>query len=1498
MAFFQPPGRKAETVHLLLYACLEVYMRKKQKKLSKILLSFLLCLSLILPITQTLFSTPTSGMGMGTLVFNERREIARGVFLDTWQGRADSGKPKRGYSLTFHPGNSDGMVVASYGDSVNSRKTLSRMIAAAESKGYFVIGGINGDFYQLSNGVPIGIVMREGRLISNNSDGTGAIGFKADGSAVIGKPNVEIKALIGEGRYPISHLNKAQGDWGPYLYTSDFGPTTGSTEPSIEVVIDIKSGDVKLGGKVDGVVSAVYSNTKATPIGKNQMILSARNGKYGAPFINALFTGIPISFSFNIADPAWNGVQEAIGGSNILISKGQMNPALSATNFNPTTAVGIKGNGEVVFLEVDGRNDAHSMGMSSMDAARFLMEQGCVDALQMDGGGSSTISARLPGNGSPSVLNKPSDGTERANANGLLILSRQGVRINRGEAPLTLDASLLHLYPGKTFALPGAAVSFRAAATNSDYFPVTLPQNLIWTADSGTIDATGKMTASSQPGTYRVYASNGMASGNATLVVVNPADITAVIPSKTSFSILPGTSQSLTAQARYNDIPIPSVNNQYLWQVEGTIGTITPEGVFTAAAGGDASGRIKVSMGNAFAYIDVTLGQQPDVVDSFESSSGWTHSLIRAASGKAAIVESTDAMFGSKMLRIDYDFTLSNGVAQGTAGIYALKSVNGVNGIPLEGNPTAIGMWVYGDNKKAWLRAKVTDSTGASFDIDFTPDYRPDTKAGGINWTGWKYVEAQIPAGKKGPFILDTPVRIMCTRDEMRTSGSIYVDNIRALYGAKSDDMKAPEATVSQPADQAVLKSGKVPFAAQITDNIALDDKSVKLFVDGVLVKDAQVAASNGALNVTAEVGAASPLADGYHTLVLQFADAFGNKGSKTVTFTVDTGAPQIKVQAPASVLPGETVTYIASVKNPNTLKKLYMVINYDPTALEAVDADAKTKGIQTGLEAWVKAGKVINNRVDAENGRIYIEVDNLKAASKQDLIKTFQVTFKAKTTVKPTGDISLSMGAMIFGQNKSGSLFGLPAAKVGIGYGLNLSVSGTSPGEKLTITVTDKAGKPVPDAGIYYNGMTDFILLTDSSGKVVTDVFDTLPAGSVITLQAKKDGLVSSIVSFKMGEAPAALVPQALHLSYDGSGGIRFHYLTAAGQPGTTLQIMEKSAYTGSFTESAFTLEGTSAESTVLNVDKTEKVTVHSAVVAGLKPGVAYVYRLKDAAGRISAVYECIVPNTAAPYSFLFLTDPQATNAATYAVYKDTLEKAWASAGNPAFAVLTGDMVDRGHQKNQWDLFFQSSSGVFPKIPVMMVPGNHEYYDDANLANYKTYLGMPENGSSGLGETSYSFETEDALFMTLDTQKPLAAQLQWLEQKAAASVKKWKVVMMHRGIYAGFYNESELRKAIAPVFDKAGIDLVLSGHDHTYLRTTMKAGTKVKPGAGTTYITGGSSAKKYYDAEKRTWTEVLFDTNLPVFTVLKVQSDRITVISSHVENGKAVEHDRFDILK
>jgi len=1009
-------------------------MKKSLQRTTKALLSLLICICLVLQSSLSI-SAYTNGNGMGTLVYNEKREIAQGVFLETWLGKTSSGTPKRGYTISFNPKTSDAQVLAFYGDTVGSRATLSKMIAAAEAQGYMVIGGINGDFYNLSNGVPIGLVIKDGKLISNNSTKWAAIGFRSDGSVVVGMPSLEIKAVLEDGTsFAIANFNKAQGDWGPYMFTSDFGATTGSTEPSIEVVVDISSGIPQLGNMMIGMVSAVYTNAKATPIGQNQVVLSARHGKNGEAALSQLKVGDAVSFTFDDPEGKWLGVQQAIGGQRILLQNGQIPPDIPSNDVNPYTAIGVKANGEVVFLQVDGRNSANSVGISSMDAAKFLKDMGCVDAISLDGGGSSTIAARMPGDISPKVINSPSDGSQRANSNALLLVSKKAIAINSGQDEISsLQLKLLHVYPGKIYMLPGSTTTFSVKGTDECFFPVAVTGDVAWQASGGRITPDGVYTAPDSPGTYQITAKCGEVTGTATVVVIPVSRVTSIKPSAGSITVLPGASQKINLTVQMDNLTVVSDNSQAQWKVEGNVGTITKDGVFTAYENGEKSGTIKVTMGSLTAGISVNIATPPKVLEGFENGASWGSSGVRTVSQSVKVVNDPDlAAFGKGALRIDYDMTLAEGVEKGTAGVYAypLAADGSGTGIPLGDNPTAVGMWVYGDNSKLWLRARVKDGKGQTFDINLTSDYNADSKTGGINWTGWKYVEAAIPSGKEGPLTLELPVRLMCTRDEMRTKGTIYIDQIRVIYGAKNDDLVPPSATIQSPQDQTVLKTGKAEFKAVITDNVAVNRDSISLYVDNAKINDIKITEVTNGYQVEAQLGTAVPLADGLHVATLRFTDRFGNNGSKSVTFRVSTGAPEVTAELiPSDDVPG-AYDYTISVKNPNTLKKLYLNFAYDNDMVEVVDADSGTAGVQARLESWIAKGKVIHNKVDTNSNRIIIEVDSLKASTNEPVLKAVTIRLKPKAGREwKSSNIKLALGAMIVGQNKAGSCFSLPAA-------------------------------------------------------------------------------------------------------------------------------------------------------------------------------------------------------------------------------------------------------------------------------------------------------------------------------------------------------------------------------------------------------------------------------------------------------------------------------------
>ena len=95
--------------------------------------------------------------------------------------------------------------------------------------------------------------------------------------------------------------------------------------------------------------------------------------------------GLTITASSEI----WTSVTEAVGGLYLLVKNGVAQSNFEATNA-PRTAVGVKANGDVVFYTVDGRKSGHSIGSSLGTLAQRLVELGCVTAICLDGGGSTT----------------------------------------------------------------------------------------------------------------------------------------------------------------------------------------------------------------------------------------------------------------------------------------------------------------------------------------------------------------------------------------------------------------------------------------------------------------------------------------------------------------------------------------------------------------------------------------------------------------------------------------------------------------------------------------------------------------------------------------------------------------------------------------------------------------------------------------------------------------------------------------------------------------------------------------------------------------------------------------------------------------------------------------------------------------------------------------------------------------------------------------------------
>ena len=200
----------------------------------------------------------------------------------------------------------------------------------------------------------------------------------------------------------------------------------------------------------------------------------------------------------------------------------------------------------------------------------------------------------------------------------------------------------------------------------------------------------------------------------------------------------------------------------------------------------------------------------------------------------------------------------------------------------------------------------------------------------------------------------------------------------------------------------------------------------------------------------------------------------------------------------------------------------------------------------------------------------------------------------------------------------------------------------------------------------------------------------------------------------------------------------------------------------------------------------------------------------------------------------FVYVTDSQETSVEGFEQWNKTLTTATQLA-NPDFIAFAGDLVDNSHagwgsdmskvKMEEWSYAFDVPKAVIMNYPFMTVAGNHESagYTFVNHTNIK----FEKEASTG---GYYSFVYDDVLFVGLDTNAvyddtAFNAQLAWLEEVLKNSTEKWKIIMLHMGVYStgDHSNDSEsikIRNLLPPICAKYEVDLVLQGHDHVYTRT------------------------------------------------------------------------------
>ena len=812
--------------------------------------------------------------------------------------------------ISYSPADGISPVVV-YGDKLMSRQDLAAMAKSLEAQGLRVVGGVNGDFFDLSTGNALGVIISDG-VLRTTSGGYYAVGFLPDGTAFIGKPDLAVTATFNGSTMRVTDVNKtrtaADGkhEGGLYLYTDEFSTTTQHTSPGYDVILTpvtsnvgetvdvdlevtdtdgtaseaaaaasaeapdtgaassddiatdsqnletaapaegtrevdevtgslVLSDELTVGGRLVCTVDQVLESTTSIQIPEGKLVLTVnkQNNEWLLGQVSSLKPGDQVSIDVTAADSRWNNVVTAIGGYYKIVTNGQVGPQTDSTA-NPRTAIGIKADGSVIFYAIDGRQSGYSVGATLTQVAQRLIELGCVEAVALDGGGSTTIGATLPDASSMSILNSPSDGSLRTVSNGIFLVSS-----------LKPNGVLDHYYvtPYDSVVLSGAQVALKATPVDENGYAFSDSTTVSWSIRNGDgiVDVNGVFTAGSESGTTQVTASSGRAEGTASITVVKSPDSISVTNQATgapvtSIALDPQESIDLTASAVWKKISLTSQDTCYLWSVDPAVGTVDENGVFTAGTK-SATGNLTVSAGGTYVTIPITVAGHIQTLDDFETDAG----LAALTSSSNAVVNretSGDLVrYGKQSARVDY--------SAGETGSASLSAA-----LTIPAGDRYLSMWVYGDGSGNTLTATIADSNGATSDVVLSA----------LDFTGWKHLTAALPEGAASL----RGLTVVYGGGE-KAIGTIYLDQFTTATEDLTDET-VPTVTVT-------AQDGKL--TGYVSDNVDKDfaKSAITLTLDGKSV-DFTWNQSTGTLTYTL------PASDGkLHRLTVTAADQSGNVG-------------------------------------------------------------------------------------------------------------------------------------------------------------------------------------------------------------------------------------------------------------------------------------------------------------------------------------------------------------------------------------------------------------------------------------------------------------------------------------------------------------------------------------------------------------------------------------------------------------------------------------------
>lgn len=713
---------------------------------------------------------PTDG-GRAIILSSETREVADGITHSTYERLDELG---RNHIDVLKVDLSRTTVKYLDSGQVAGVATLTEMAGAGD-----VDAAVNGDFFDINNsGAPLGAGVEFGEVVTSpNENHQDAAVITTDGLGMITKLLLDGTATInGEQQLALAGLNMLDirsnrvavydHQWGDY--------------PLLQA-IDGDPAHLAVRVGADGKVAAVGEDLSAdgVAIAEGEHLLVAR-GAEAVTRLSVLRVGDTVEIAVGVTDDV-DRIAAAIGGNwAMLVVDGEPMVAPDGSydafrdSLHPRTAIGFGNEGATMYLvTVDGRQ-TQSRGMTLPELGRLMVELGATEAMNLDGGGSTTMVVRDAGAIDTDVVNSPSDGAERSDSNGLGVVSNasDGVLsgINLSLAGVARNAD--RLFPGLHRTVLAKPHDAGGRPVDADVKFLSSDRKVLTVDDSGLVTAVA-------PGTAEVIAKSQGVESRTTITVLGEIQSLHVTPNVVQLSAQ-GERQALTvtgvdaqgfvAPVDPTDIEITGGGEDF------TLEPATSSTFELVAAAERAGGLATLSAGGASVEMSYLIGRETVLVTDF--SEGTRDVYVNGARSSRSIeARPGEGRDGGDAIAFTVDFTQST--ATRTANLRPL--LNSEARRLIEGSAVELRVWVKGDGVHTPMVYGLVDNQP----LDLPYVYNPRIDA----TDEWQEIVIRIPQGYDGPFFWSA-FSFYETAANLQYETTILIDSIELVV--------APEATAPE----------------------------------------------------------------------------------------------------------------------------------------------------------------------------------------------------------------------------------------------------------------------------------------------------------------------------------------------------------------------------------------------------------------------------------------------------------------------------------------------------------------------------------------------------------------------------------------------------------------------------------------------------------------------------------------------------------------------------